>query len=246
MDRLKAGMIGTLPVILIAITALTAFESATVSWDPNTEPDLAGYKIYYGSAPGVYEEAILVGNVTSYRVTELVAGKKYHFVVTAFDFTGNESGFSAEVTHTVAGPIFAGPPVPVVGWRDTPGDTNHIVIDTTATDMVELNMQLSWDRPLGMILDSLQIDLRLVQTAWPIVGVVYFTRSISGGWVSISGPIEGLFFGLHYAVNARVKEAGGQWGDWPGSHKFFKVAIKAGAVIISEVFSITVSLKMVR
>lgn len=72
--------------------------NATVSWDANTEPDLAGYRLYYGTAPGVYGTPIDVGNVTSYLVTGLTAGVVYYFAVTAYDTSGNESAKSTEVT----------------------------------------------------------------------------------------------------------------------------------------------------
>jgi len=45
--------------------------SATVSWDANSELNLAGYKIYYGKISGSYESQVYVENVTSYHLTGL-------------------------------------------------------------------------------------------------------------------------------------------------------------------------------
>ena len=59
-----------------------------ISWLPNTEPDLAGYKIYCNL------DMINVGNVTSHEMT-LPAGM-YIFKITAYDQDGNESGYSEE------------------------------------------------------------------------------------------------------------------------------------------------------
>lgn len=73
------------------------YGGATVSWDANSEIDLVGYKIYYGKSSGSYESQVYVGNVTSYRLTGLEEGRRYYFVATALDFSGNESGFSNEV-----------------------------------------------------------------------------------------------------------------------------------------------------
>jgi len=69
-----------------------------VAWDPNSEPDLAGYIVYYGTSPGNYTESVDIGKTTSVRITGLPVSKEYFVVLTAYDVSGNESGFSAEVS----------------------------------------------------------------------------------------------------------------------------------------------------
>jgi hypothetical protein len=49
-----------------------------LTWDPNKDPDLAGYKIYYGTSPRTYGPAIDVGKVTSYSLTGLLTGERYY------------------------------------------------------------------------------------------------------------------------------------------------------------------------
>jgi hypothetical protein len=72
----------------------------TLSWNPNNEPDLAGYKIYYGTVSREYSEVIDAGNVTTYRIEGLSPEVRYFFAITAYDAAGNESDFSQEVsTH---------------------------------------------------------------------------------------------------------------------------------------------------
>jgi hypothetical protein len=74
--------------------------SATLTWDPNTDSDLAGYKIYQATASGAYGAAlgtVPAGTVT-YQATGLSANTTYFFVITAFDDAGNESPFSNEVS----------------------------------------------------------------------------------------------------------------------------------------------------
>ncbi len=65
--------------------------SATLSWDPNTEEDLAGYNVYVGMAPGDYDPPTHVGTVTSHEIQNLTPGYTYYFTVTAIDTAGNES-----------------------------------------------------------------------------------------------------------------------------------------------------------
>ncbi|MDR4497616.1 MAG: fibronectin type III domain-containing protein [Candidatus Scalindua sp.] len=69
------------------------------TWKPNTEKDLAGYKIHYGNSRRNYDSHINVGNQTNYTITGLVKGKTYYFAATAYDFAGNESNYSAEAVY---------------------------------------------------------------------------------------------------------------------------------------------------
>ncbi|MCX5844675.1 MAG: fibronectin type III domain-containing protein, partial [Deltaproteobacteria bacterium] len=78
--------------------------SITLAWDPNSEPDIAGYKLYYGIGIPSYEFAIDVGNQTTYTIPGFLEGTDYHFAVTAYNVYGLESSFSDEVSHP-------GPPV---------------------------------------------------------------------------------------------------------------------------------------
>jgi fibronectin type 3 domain-containing protein len=80
--------------------ASIATASAQFEWDPNTETDLAGYKIYKGSSSGQYGAPIatLPASSTSYEADGLQKGSTYFFVVTAFDNSGNEGPLSAELS----------------------------------------------------------------------------------------------------------------------------------------------------
>lgn len=84
--------------------------AAKVSWIANTEPDLAGYKVYYGTSSGVYTTVIDVGltatpSTPNYTVYNLTKGITYYFNVTAYDFSNNESAFGTEVSKFIRGPV---------------------------------------------------------------------------------------------------------------------------------------------
>ena len=68
----------------------------TIAWDANTEPDLAGYKIYYGTGTRDYQHIEDVGNVT--QVTLDIPWSSY-IAATAYDTDGNESGYSNEIYY---------------------------------------------------------------------------------------------------------------------------------------------------
>ncbi len=76
-------------------------EQATLAWNANTESDLGGYKLYYGTISRNYTSNIDVGNQTSYTVSGLQGGATYYFAVTAYDSSWLESGYSNEVSKQI-------------------------------------------------------------------------------------------------------------------------------------------------
>lgn len=118
---------------------------AIIDWDANTEPDLAGYRVYQGTTSGVYSPVELpynggtadyydVGNVTSYMVLNLDFGTTYYFVVTAYDTSNNESLPSAEVSKT--------PTDVLLGNVQIDAGAYFVEDDTTITDDVTMNLLL--------------------------------------------------------------------------------------------------------
>ena len=91
---------------LVALIAILAFSSAahaaqvTLAWDPNTQPEVTGYKIYWGTSSGTYTNSVDVGNVTTYTVCGLNLGS-YYFSVTAYDNDGHESTYSNVVIDSI-------------------------------------------------------------------------------------------------------------------------------------------------
>ncbi|HEY1409656.1 MAG TPA: fibronectin type III domain-containing protein, partial [Promineifilum sp.] len=75
--------------------------SATLTWSPNAETDLAGYKVYVGKASGIYGAPIIIGKQTSYTVSNLQLGNTYYFALSAYDINGNESALSAVTSKSI-------------------------------------------------------------------------------------------------------------------------------------------------
>ena len=90
-----------LALILFISTTNAYSAQVTLAWNPNTESDLAGHKLYNGYTSGNYEKVTDVGNQTSYTLSNLVEGQKYYIALTAYDTFNNESGYSSEVVYTV-------------------------------------------------------------------------------------------------------------------------------------------------
>lgn len=87
-------------VIPFLLFSLSPVEAAylDLAWTPNQEPDVAGYRVYYGTSSRDYINFVDVGGATSYRLGDLLDGVTYYVAVTAYDTAGNESDFSAEVS----------------------------------------------------------------------------------------------------------------------------------------------------
>jgi hypothetical protein len=71
--------------------------SIELTWDRNTEPDLAGYRVYRATGTGEFERVADVSLVPTYSDHNVERGKTYRYAVTAVDNAGNESSRSAVV-----------------------------------------------------------------------------------------------------------------------------------------------------
>ncbi len=67
-----------------------------LSWSPNTEADLAGYKIHWGLASGKYSQTQDVGNTTLVCLDGFAIAFTYYFAVSAYNSKGLESQLSTE------------------------------------------------------------------------------------------------------------------------------------------------------
>lgn len=98
----------SLPPFTITVQAATT-GSVTLSWVAPTQrtdgsplTNLAGFRVYYGTALGIYQNSISVPNpgLTTYVVPSLPSGT-YYFVATAYDASGAESAYSDVASKTI-------------------------------------------------------------------------------------------------------------------------------------------------
>ena len=71
--------------------------TVTMMWDPSPESDLAGYRIYQSKVGG--GPYARIGQIQVMAVPEFTT---YFWVVTAYNTAGMESGYSNEVSKTIA------------------------------------------------------------------------------------------------------------------------------------------------
>jgi hypothetical protein len=77
--------------------------SVVVSWDANSESDLSGYLVSYGSNPGQYSNTVDVGNRTQWSITGLSGTSRVYVAVRAYNASGLTSPFSVEVVADFSG-----------------------------------------------------------------------------------------------------------------------------------------------
>ncbi len=92
----------------ISLSAPAYAASVTLTWQRNQEPDIAGYKVFYGTQSRQYTNSFTIDDSAtsppeiSYTINGLQEGVTYYFAVKAFDLAGQESEFSEEVSKYIA------------------------------------------------------------------------------------------------------------------------------------------------
>ena len=112
-----------LAILMFAAPAMAATVELNFAWDKNTETDLAGYRLYYSGTAGSYVKGTTSANFlksiivsggthpnTTLQQISGSEGQKIYFVLTAYDTSGNESGFSNEVNYTIPDTTAPAPP----------------------------------------------------------------------------------------------------------------------------------------
>lgn len=124
--------------LAFALLILTVFAQqapaacVTLAWDPNAEATVAGYRVGYGTASGSYSSTVDVGNWTSVNISGLETGRTYYFACKAYDTTGKESAYSAEVSYTPPASACTYTISPVSQSFGASGGTGSVTVTTQA------------------------------------------------------------------------------------------------------------------
>ncbi|MFA5803444.1 MAG: FISUMP domain-containing protein [Melioribacteraceae bacterium] len=85
------------------LTASSGSKQVTLNWKRNSEADLRVYRIYGGTSANPTNKVDSVSYTdTTKTIFNLTNGTVYYYRITAVDSTGNESGYSNEVSATPA------------------------------------------------------------------------------------------------------------------------------------------------
>jgi hypothetical protein len=94
--------LSSLSVLLALVPSAFSTETGTIVlvWDANTESDLAGYRVHYGTASAPYSSILAISSPTA-TISNLTNGYTYTFAVTAYNTAGAESPYSDSISYTV-------------------------------------------------------------------------------------------------------------------------------------------------
>ncbi|MDB6148218.1 MAG: fibronectin type domain protein [Spartobacteria bacterium] len=69
----------------------------SLAWNPSPGPEVAGYRLHYGTSSGSYTKHLDIGNVTKSAVSLPLSSRICYFAVTAYNSIGIESLPSKEL-----------------------------------------------------------------------------------------------------------------------------------------------------
>lgn len=142
----KSCIIG---LAILMLPTLAFAGSATISWNSNTDDDLSGYRVYYGTTKGGpygSSTAVVPKPQTSCTISDLSSGT-YYFVVVALDTANNESPWSAEVSKIIA-PILASS-APTTTPTSTTTTSSAATIPSTTPVVTPLTSTTSTTSPVS-------------------------------------------------------------------------------------------------
>ena len=88
---------------------MQAGPAVSLTWDPDPDPIVVGFRFHSGTTSGVFTQVINVGDATRGLVSNLVGGKICFFAVTAYEANGVESSPSNESSY--AAPVSTPTPI---------------------------------------------------------------------------------------------------------------------------------------
>ena len=138
-----------IPLIFLLFPKNAHSTDVTLSWDANSEEDLAGYRIFYREAGQSYDynDPLWEGSETTCTAYNLDDMTTHCFVVRAFDTSGNESGDSNEVCYQ---PSFNLAPAADAGPDQTVDEGLSITLDSSnSTDADGTIASYLWTQKAG-------------------------------------------------------------------------------------------------
>ncbi len=122
-------------VWVVSALMTMAAESVRVSWAANTERDIRGYEVRFGTASQTYTRMVDAGNKTEVVIDDLESGVVHYFAVRAYNSYGLRGPLSAEAFYGTPDPEL--PPTGLIATPATNGTIlagESVKFSASATD----------------------------------------------------------------------------------------------------------------
>ena len=167
-------------------------DTIVVRWDPPTQNedgsdliDLAGHKVFYGTAPGSYTHVTNAGMEIETSLTGLDSNTTYYIAVKAYTTEGVESAFATEI---VSSPLEQPPQT----------SSEYIWREVEHAELTE---------PMRRVPNALASGGQFVETVENYEGSAAITFSVTGGqyvvWarVAMTWPVPGTHDSVHVGMD---------------------------------------------
>ncbi|MBF0533232.1 MAG: fibronectin type III domain-containing protein, partial [Candidatus Omnitrophica bacterium] len=153
-------VVSTTPAAPILNTADGGNNQAALNWSAVIGAD--SYKVYYGTASGIYSNSVPAGNVTNFVVRDLQPGTNYYFAVSAVN-AGGEGPKSNEISAVTV------PPAPQLNmasgsaaqaaslsWNSAAGATSYLIYYGTSSGVYDQKVTPFPDQTTGFTVSYLK------------------------------------------------------------------------------------------
>lgn len=203
MLKLKGIILSLFFALFLATPSVALAYSVSLAWDPNSEEELAGYRVFAredGQSYN-YSEPDWEGTATTCTIGDLNSSKIIFFVARAFDTGGNESGNSNEVQYTPLGDFT------IISAEDVSGEANVGVIFMGYSGR---SITFNWIYTGGAA-DIYQFKLLLIQNRR-----VFALGETTQNNTNISIPKTGIY-AFQIRAGRYIGTSNETWTDWASS-----------------------------
>ncbi len=175
---------------LAVFAFLTCFSWAanvTLEWTPNSESDVASYRVYRSETNGSGYSRIDGGglSVVKFIDSTVLSGHTYYYVVTAMNSSGLESGRSSQVQATIPQVVVNNnPPTANAGPDEIVSSGKTVTVTGTGSDPDGDPLSFSWTQSYGPAVTIVNANSASMSFVAPIVTVdtsLRFLLTVSDG-----------------------------------------------------------------
>ena len=177
---------------------IVTLASVLLVWNANRESDLGGYRVYVGERSRRYDQVHDIGLQTFFSLDKLSPGKTYYFAVNAYDLSGNESGFSVEVSYTMPGEVDPPPP------PSSPGENSEKSLALNYNFPNPFNAEIETTMLRYYLTEGSEVSIRIFDVKGDLVKQPVFRKYKAAGehtedfWDGTNSHDEKVSAGLYY------------------------------------------------